>query len=237
MEHPILDLAVAPVSRYKPPMGKKFLIGCLVVIGIAVVGGGLAGYFFLYKPIAGYYAQLTSQAKEVVELNARVADRSSYTPPSDGVLTPGQVESFVRVQRFIVEQMGPYQEELKRKYQDLGEGYEGGARTFGITDLVSVWTDLKEAFIKLKEVQVAALNRENLSLEEYRWIRARFWEARGVGFVAVNLERIAEAVEERNPELLKDAPSESLAPERNRELVSPYEDESVQWLSYAWLGL
>ncbi len=218
-------------------MGKKVLIGCLVFLGVAIVVGGLAGYFFLYKPIAGYYADLTAQVGEISDLNAQVVNRSSYTPPSDRLLTPGQVESFVRVQRFILERMGPYREELKRKYEELGEEYDSGRRSVGVTDLVAVWTDLRRAFVTTKEVQVAALNRENLSLDEYRWIRARFWEARGAAFLAVNLEKIAEAVEERNPELLRDARPEGLAPERNRELVSPYEEESVEWMSYAWLGL
>ncbi len=212
-------------------MGKKLLIGCLVLGVVGVIAAGIAGYYFLYRPARDYLAGL-AEVSQVVELNDEVANQAPYTPPADNLLTEAQVTAFVAVQRKMVRDLGAALDELRTKYEAYGEGDRPG-----LGELLGAWRELKDLVLQAKRIQVEALNEAGLSVEEYRWVRARFYQALGAEFFSLNLEKIAEAVQQQNPDLLQETSPPDLAPEENRRLVEPYQDEAAEWLAYAWLGL
>lgn len=213
-------------------MGKKLLIGCLVLGVVGIIAAGIAGYYFVYRPARDYIAGFAEVA-QVVELNDQVENQQPFTAPPDNLLTEAQVTAFVAVQRRMVTDLGSVLDELQAKYQAYGEG---DSRP-GLGELLGAWRDLKDLVLQAKRIQVEALNQAGLSVEEYRWIRSRFYQALGAEFFSLNLEKIAEAVQEQNPEVLQEAEAPELVPPQNRALVEPYQDEAAQWLAYAWLGL
>lgn len=214
-------------------MGKKLLVGCLVLAVVGIIVGGIVGYYFVYRPARDYIAGF-SDVSQVVELNDEVENQAPFSPPGDDLLTPRQVDAFVAVQRRMVGDLGFRLEELKRKY----EAFDGpSAERPGFSDLLGIWRDLKDLVLFAKRIQVEALNDAGLSIAEYRWVRTRFYQALGAEFFSINLEQIAEAVKQQDPDLLGEASAPDIAPEANRRLVQDYQQEAAQWLAYAWLGL
>jgi len=216
-------------------MKKNLLIGCLILFVVVVIGGGIAGYFFVYRP-ASEYVQSFSEMGKVSELDKSIANTESFAPPADNLLTQDEVDRFVRVQRHMVEAMGSELDRLKQKYDAFGKPPEEGGTTPGITDVMGAWKDLSATIVKAKELQVDAMNQESFSKEEYEWVRSSFWQALGTAFVSMNMAKMAEAIQTQNPDVLKEQTSAGEAPAPNQELVKPYQEEAQQWLAYAWLG-
>jgi len=216
-------------------MKKKWIFGCLGVAAVLVIAGSVALYFFVIRPAKGYIESL-GQMSEVAELNQKIANQESYTPPADELLTAEQVDEFVAVQRGIVQKMGPRVDELKAKYENLNQG-SGSGSSPGIGDILGAWKDLQNLIREVKEAQVAAINQQGLSLEEYRWIRTEFYQALGANVASLALEEIADAVKSGDVEALKGKDLEKVSPEQNRQLVSPYAEEAKTWLTWAWVGL
>lgn len=214
-------------------MNKKILIGCVALALVGVIAGSIGLYFFVIRPAKEYVASL-AKVGEISEMNNRLSSTEPYSPPTDSLLNTAQVDRFVRVQRSIVEKMGEHINTLKSKYESFNESAEGRP---GIAELATFWKDFSATLLKVKEVQIDAMNRESFSLGEYSWVRQRFYEALGANFVSLNLEKLAEAVQEQNPDLVEQGPDANLAPEANRELVRPYGEEAGTWYAYAWLGL
>ncbi len=76
---------------------KKILAGCLIVIVIALVGFGVAG-FYAYramKPVIDDAANYMDKAREVTRLGDEITNKTPYEPPKNGELTATQVERFV----------------------------------------------------------------------------------------------------------------------------------------------
>jgi predicted metal-binding protein len=48
----------------------KFLVGCLVVLAVLVIGGGTAGYFLVIKPAWNFASEMGQFATEYQSLNA-----------------------------------------------------------------------------------------------------------------------------------------------------------------------
>lgn len=213
-------------------MGKKILLGCGILLVVGLVAGGILGYYFVYLPARDFVAGL-SEVSQVVEMNAELDNQAGYTPPSDRLLTEGQVTTFVEVQRQMVSELDQRLAELKQKY----ERYGSGDAQPGLSELAGMWSDIKSVLFEAKQSQIRALNQQGMSIEEYRWVREEFYRAVGAEFVSVNLEQIAEAVKTQNPDLIGETSPDQMAPEANRQLVAPYKDEVTNWIAYAWLGL
>jgi hypothetical protein len=214
-------------------MNKKILIGCVALALVGVIAGSIGLYFFVIRPAKDYVASL-AKVGEISEMNNRISSAEPFSPPADSLLNTTQVDRFVRVQRLIVEKMGEHINTLKGKYESLNAS---GENRPGIAELATFWKDFSDTLLKVKEVQVDAMNREGFSLEEYTWVRERFYEALGANFVSLNLEKLAEAVQQQNPDLVEQGPDSNPTPEANRELVRPYGEEAGTWYAYAWLGL
>jgi hypothetical protein len=92
--------------------------------------------------------------------------------------------------------------------------------------------------IEAKRAQVEALNQASFSLEEYHWVRQQVYAAVGIvaaGFDVKDIKQLAEQAAgrgEREP-----AASIGDVPERNKELVKPYEKKLQEWAPLAYFGL
>lgn len=217
-------------------MGKKIALGCLGIFLIVVIGGGYFGYTMLVKPVMGSVNQL----QEIHEKNTQISNQASYTPPQDRELNANQVDRFVNVQKNIRLGLEDRFAEFQEKYEELDKEFEN--RDPSIREIMGVWGDLVQLYGDAKQIQVNALNNENFSLEEYRYVQQSFYQALGVELFSYNIDAIAKAASEgdfnMDFEEYENLQQEmDRVPERNRELVAPYTENIDEWITFAWWGL
>ena len=152
---------------------KKWLIGCLVTGLLLVVVVCGAAYWFVWRPLAasgGDFMGQVDELKKIGEAEQAVKNKSSYTAPVDGKLSAAQVNAFVTVQQTIHDKMGPDFAVLEEKYKKMSE-QETAPNDANLKDIMGAYSDITGLVAKAKQAQVEALNVQNMSLEEYRWIR------------------------------------------------------------------
>ena len=218
-------------------MGKKIALGCLGVALVVLIGGGYLTYTFVYKPVMGSMESL----QQVHQQNEQIENQSTYSEPADGELTETQVERFVAVQKQIQSGVENRLTEFQQKYEQLDSELQNREPT--IREIMNAWGDIMNLYSDAKQIQVEALNDHNFSLDEYRFVQQRFYQALGVELFAYNIDEIAAAASQgdfqnMNPEEFRKVQQEmEQVPEINRELVSQYADSADTWLVFSWWGL
>lgn len=152
---------------------KKWLIGCLVTGLLLVVVVCGAAYWFVWRPLAASGGDLMGQVddlKKIGEAEQAVKNKSSFMTPVDGKLSAAQVNAFVTIQQTIHDKMGPDFAALEEKYKKMSE-QDGTSQEPSANDIMGGFADMTGLMAKAKQAQVEALNVQNMSLEEYRWIR------------------------------------------------------------------
>ena len=100
---------------------KKVLVGCLIVLVIAMLGLGVAG-FYAYramKPVIDNASNYLDKAREVTRLGEEIKIKTPYEPPASGELTNTQVERFLAVQTRVRSDLGGQWAEIEKKSADL----------------------------------------------------------------------------------------------------------------------
>ncbi len=232
---------------------KKFLAGCgclTILLVVAVLAGG---YWFIYRPVSDMISvgrEAVAEFEAMGELDEEVENDEPFEEPKDGLLTEEQVTRFAAVQRAIVtsaEERGETVEEQYQAMHELGD-YQQGERP-RIRELAAAFRDLAELAHAVKRDQVDALNDQAFSVAEYQWVKTRFYEAYGVGIIAVNPGAIPDFDSVRqgfqNGDLDIDFDSiaggvrelQAEAPAENVALITPYRTEIADWIPHASLGL
>lgn len=153
---------------------KKWLVGCLVtgLILAALVAG--AGYWFIWRPLSASGSDIMGQVsdlKKLGEAEQSVKNQSPYTAPADGKLSPAQVTAFVAIQQVILDKMGTDFALMEEKYTKLAEQNGSKPEDTNLKDVMGAYADITSLMTKAKQAQVAGLNAQSMSMEEYRWIR------------------------------------------------------------------
>ncbi len=151
---------------------KKWLIGCLVTGFILVLLGGAAAYWFVWRPLSAAGGDLMGQVddlKKIGEAEQAVKNQSAFTTPVDGKLSAAQVNAFITIQQTIFDKMGPDFASLEEKYKKMND-LEGQPDP-SAKDVMGAFADMTGLMAKAKQAQVEALNVQNMSMSEYRWIR------------------------------------------------------------------
>lgn len=255
---------------------KKFLIGCAVVALLAIVVGGIASYYWIIKPGMQIAGQVMEQGKQALtgaqtlveslqkldQLEAEVSHQGPYTPPADGRLTAEQINRFLAVQEAITRAAEPIGQELEQGLRPKS----GPNAVPELSAAIATLGRLGDAALTIKRAQVEALNAQQLSLAEYRWIRevglAALVEAgkasaleearRQTGEAKQMLRQLTEAMSRLDPELGKklppwlgtapvaepaaNAPADAEARAANLALVQPHLEAFVRAHSLAQFG-
>ena len=220
---------------------KKVLAGCLIVLVIAAIGFGVAGYFAyrVMRPVIDNAATYLDKAREMSQLGDRVVNRAPYVPPKDGELTPLQVERFLAVQTRVRAELGTRWNEVEAKSAEIRKKTEGG-QPLSFTDATSIFSDIANIYLEARRAQVTALNTQKFSDGEYAWVRRRVWEAAGMhvvgGFDMSAIEEMARQGTQRTNTKLPEIPRPEV-PERNINLVKPHTAKLKEWIPMAVLGL
>jgi hypothetical protein len=207
----------------------KVLVGCLVVVVLIVAGGGTAGYYMFVKPYATAVLDAGRMAEEYGRLNDSITNRAPYRAPADGALQTAQLERFLAAHRTMKAELKDTLEKLEARYDALQRDLEASGREPGLREMFGAYRDLGALYLAAKRAQVAAINAQGLSLDEYVWIRNASYQALGQRVAVMSFDAAAAAggTQTYTPTV----------PTGNLELVAPYEDELLETYVLAWFGL
>lgn len=206
---------------------KKFLVGCLVVVVVLFIGGGMAGYFFVIKPGWDLVKDAGSFATEFQTLNSQVEETSGYTPPADGDMEPAQLERYLATQRDMRGELESQIQVLDEKWKEIQQDIRDQGRDASITEIATAYRDLGGLLLEAKRSQVAALNRHDFSLEEYVWVRNQAYRALG--------EEVAVAMAAMGDQ--GDLGDQRQVSDEVIEMVSKHREELMENHLFAWFGL
>jgi hypothetical protein len=216
---------------------KKFVFGCLGVLVLAAIAGGVAAYFVFQRAkttLLTYSARVT-QLQEIPRIEAQVRNKAEFTAPATGELTEDQVARLVAVQQTIKDRLGARVKELDAKYEALSKAHGGNS---SISDGLEALKDLGSLVLDAKKVQVDALNAQRFSLAEYDWTRKSAYRAAGVPLSA-GFDEIVRKVQggtARTSEVVT-AGLVANVPEKNKQLVGPHAEALRQNAGLAFFGL
>jgi hypothetical protein len=218
---------------------KKLAIGCgiiVLLIGVAVVGAG----YYAYRKVGATVAQFSELAK-IPEIERQVRNTSTFAPPQSGEITASQLDRFLQVQTRVHDRLGANVAAFERTYKTLTDKKD--ATVTDVPALLSAYKDLAAMWLDAKRTQVQALNDGGLSLDEYRWIRGRAYQAIGAPFVDVDFARLAEQAKQG---ISSGMPAASLdggfgftgeAPAANVKLVEKFKKQLQDNIALATFGL
>ena len=161
---------------------KKVLTGCLIVLVIALIGFGIAGYYAFRwaQPMIQSTGDYLERARQMARLGDRVQNRAPYVPPASGELTAAQVDRFVAVQARVRDELGERWTEIETKSAQIREKTRNNQRELTFAELMNVLSDISNIYIEARRAQADALNVQKFSDAEYTWVRNRVYEAAGM---------------------------------------------------------
>jgi hypothetical protein len=221
---------------------KKVLAGCLIVLVIALIGFGAAGYYAFRwaQPMIQSTGDYIERARQMARLGDRVQNRAPYIPPQSGELTASQVDRFVAVQTRVRDELGARWTEIETKSAEIREKTQNNQRQLTFAEFTSVLSDISNIYVEARQAQVDALNVQKFSDAEYAWVRNRIYEAAGMevasGIDMSRLEALARDSAMKTNVRLPDIKKPNV-PEANIKLVRPHLAKLTEWVPMAALGL
>ncbi len=224
---------------------KKFLAGCLIATVVCGVIAAVAVYFAwqFVSPVIESVTQVTEGVKELgglAEIEKGLTVSTPFAAPDTDELTEEQVARFIRVQSAVKATLGTRTDAFTKKYRELSRTLPDG--TVVVPTMAQVFgglSDLSALYLEAKRAQVAAMNTEKFSRDEYSWIRMRVYQAAGLDAVRYDARDLERAIKSMAEGAQLSAPDVRLpdVPARNRELVKPHAAALGEWLGMAFFGL
>lgn len=209
----------------------RWALGCGATVLVLLIVGGALTWNFVGKPLWSVYTAVR-EVQNVGNLDARLTNRAPFAVPAGGVVSEPQMERYVSVLERTAGSAQARLDDLQRRFEDLD------GRDFAWTD---VWRlgDAYGGFLRLlvdtKEAQVAALNAEGFSAEEYAWVRGEVLRAAGLPGLGYGVADFAGAFTGgAEPDV---RPSTEPVPPGNRELVERFRERLDEVAFLAALGL
>jgi hypothetical protein len=220
---------------------KKILTGCLIVVVIAMIGFGVAGYYAyrIARPMLENAGDYMARAREIARLGDRVAIKAPYVPPKNGELTSAQVDRFLAVQGRVRSELGDRWEIIETKSSEIRKKTESN-EMLGVSEVTAIFSDIANIYVEARREQVNALNIHKFSDGEYAWVKRRVYEAAGIhvasGFDFSAIESLARGGSAAADRRIQDFPLPEV-PEANMKLVKPHAGKLKEWIPMAVLGL
>ncbi len=212
---------------------KKLAIGCAVVIVLCMIGFGAVAYYVYYKA-----HQYMASMQEFAQLDTKITNTASFPPPVNGELTEDQVRRFVSVQESIRTKLGPRLEELSARQKQFEQLQKSEHRDASVSEVMTAVASLMGLMKDAKTAQVDALNASHFSLKEYSWVRGQVYAAAGMAFAQVNFKQLQDLAKQQGGTSSADLEElQRSVPEKNRQLVQPYQDKMKDWIPFAFFGL
>lgn len=221
---------------------KKVLAGCLIVLVIALIGFGVAGYhaYRAMRPVIDNATTYMDKAREVTRLGEEIKDKSTFTPPESGELTEAQIERFIAVQSRVRADLNDKWDQVEQKSADIRAKTERSATDWTLSEFTAVFSDIANIYLDGRKSQIVALNTQQFSESEYEWVRRRVYEAAGVQLAGnMDLAKIEALARDQASQNGVNLPAMDLpkVPEKNIALVKPHVAKIKEWAPLAALGL
>jgi len=210
-------------------VGRKIAIGCGTVFVVLFLAGAGVAWWFIGRPAASVVGAVRD-VQRIETIREGVRDTGRYQAPADGVLSSGQVERYLDVQRAMRARLEDRVQTLRQRYEEIDQQNRNPTPT----ELAQAWADTTGLLVEATEAQVDALNAQSFSLEEYRWVRRQVLLA--AGFAAPGYD-ITDLTADGPASGEAVAPGATEVPEANVQLVAPHAEELEQTLPFAWFGL
>lgn len=203
----------------------KPLLGFLIAAALLLVGGGVAGYFLLFKPAYQFATDVGRFTTEFVALNEEIERDQRYQPPLEGMLSPQQLERYLAVQRDIRAGMQNQMEQLSSRFDRVNSELERQERDTNLLDMITAYRDLGDLILAAKQQQVQAINAHGFSLHEYLYVRNTSFRALGedIAVAAFGQQGAPPMVAELSEDVV--------------ELVRSHRQELMKSYPLAWFGL
>ncbi|HEY3883759.1 MAG TPA: hypothetical protein VGL62_01030 [Vicinamibacterales bacterium] len=214
---------------------KKLAIGCLVVFVIGAAAAVVGGYYVYFK-VRSTVTQL-AELRQIPEIEQGVRVKTPFTAPPSGDLTTQQLDKFMKVQATVRDRLGRNMDALQRNYKSLSNKKD--ATITDLPQILSAYRDVAASWLDAKRTQVVALNDAGLSIDEYRWIRSRAYQALNVPFIAIDFAQLAEQTKagvQPGDALFGNAYTGPVSP-ATATLVEKYRDRLMDNLPIASFGL
>ena len=203
---------------------KKLLIGCGVVLVVALIGAAVVTYFVVNK-VKSTVAEFAVLG-EIPDIERGITNTAGFAPPATGELTAAQVDHLVSVQQEIRGLLGARFAQFEEKYAELSRRMDADRGTvLDAPAVIAAYRDLAHLYVDAKKAQVTSLNQAGLSLEEYRWIRRQAYAALGMPVLDADISRIIESATSGRAEPPPPTVSGALTPsgpDSNKALVEPH---------------
>lgn len=222
----------ADTQPVKRGAGSRLAFGCLGIILVVVLALGGAAWWFVLRPLQAM-AAVVEQVVAIERLDERVNNRSTYQPPADGVLEEAQVERYTAVLAVVQRDLSDSLRKLQQRYEDL-DGRQ--PELLDIPRLAGAYLELFTLLVQAKEAQVAGLNAEGFSLEEYRWVRSQILGALGFAGAGYDISDFAQAFADGRDPSTRGTLSVPV-PEANRVAVEAFKDRLEEVAFLALFGL
>lgn len=221
---------------------KKILAGCLIVLVIALIGFGVAG-FYAYRamrPMIDNASSYMDKAREATRLGEGIKNTTAFAPPATGELTLTQVERFLAVQSRVRSDLNDKWDVVEKKSSEIRARAERNSNDWTLSELASVFSEMGTIYLDGRKSQITALNTQRFSEAEYEWVRRRVYEAAGVQLAGnLDLSKIESLARDNAGKSGVDLPAMNLpkVPEKNIALVKPHVGLIKEWIPMAVLGL
>lgn len=211
---------------------RKLAIGCLVVVALLVVCGGIAGYW-VYSKAKSYVGQFQALG----ELDKNVTNVTAFNAPASGELTEDMVKRFAAVQESMHTRLGARVEEMKARQDEFLKRQQAEQRQASASEAIAVVTDMMTLIVEGKSAQVEALNQQRFSLEEYAWVKGQVYRAAGMDLVELSIAGLPELAKQGGGATKAVGEAGGDVPPRNKELVAPLLPKLKDWAPLAFFGL
>lgn len=184
-----MDLnTMIPMRRRRPR--NRFVAGCLGTVTVLLLLASALVWWFVGRP-ANQVLQSFQELQEAPALEAQLSNRSAFTVPADSELQREQVERFIAVQTAIRDHLEGGVTVLSERYAQLGD------QEFNIMDalrMAGAYRDYLKLLTDARTAQIAALNSQGFSAEEYRWVRTETLRAAGLPGIGAQFEGLVGAL-------------------------------------------
>jgi hypothetical protein len=221
---------------------KKVLAGCLIVLVIALIGFGVAGYYAYraMRPVVENGISYLDKAREVTRLGEDIKNKSAFEPPANGELTESQVERFLAVQNRVRTDLGDKWGEIEKKASEIRAKADRNSNDWTLSEFTAMFSEIGGIYLDGRKSQIVALNTQRFSEAEYEWVRLRVYEAAGVEMAGnMDLAKIEALARDQASQNGVNLPKMDLpkVPEKNVALVKPHVSKIKEWVPLAVLGL
>lgn len=221
---------------------KKILAGCLIVLVIALLGFGVAGYYAYraMRPVIDNAGGYLDRAREVTRLGDEIKNKDRFEPPASGELTEVQVERFLAVQGRVRTDLGDKWAEIEKKAAEIRAKADRNSNDWTLSEFTAMFSEIGGIYLDGRKSQIVALNTQRFSEAEYEWVRMRVYEAAGVQMAGnMDLSKIEALARDQASQNGVNLPAMDLpkVPEKNVALVKPHVSKIKEWVPLAVLGL